>query len=98
MQTAFRDADKDESGALDTAELSKVVKLYYKKEGISRTRSKVCKRKMTALTALTAPYPLYFFLYLNSVSSKVEAEVAAAMLQFDRDKNGTLDFTEFLML
>lgn len=99
MQTAFHDADTDKSGALDATELSEVVKLYYKKEGISRSLSKVCKRKnMTALTALTAQLLVYFFLDLNFLSSKVEAEVAAAMLQFDRDKNGTLDFTEFLML
>ena len=44
------------------------MKLYYKKEGLSRSLS------------------------------RVEAEVAAAMTEFDTDRTGTLSFAEFLML
>lgn len=68
LQKTFVDADKDGSGELDHAEISEVVKAYYKKEGVSRSLS------------------------------KVEAEVAAAMVAFDANRSGALDFTEFLQM
>ena len=85
VQKTFVDADKDGSGELDHTEISEVVKVYYKKEGVSRSLSKV------SITCI-------FHVRLASTVGQVEAEVAAAMVAFDANRSGALDFTEFLQM